>query len=293
MEIPRVTIVTPRLVVVTGWTGAGKSTIAAAIATDIGSTVASFDWLMSALRIFPDIWREIESPAHRQREIGWELLSRVAEQQLRRQGSCVLDLVAREAPRARWRELAMASGASFHVIECICSDVAIHRRLLQGRERGIPGWYEITFEDALHVRDTYVPLHEPKLVLDAADDISHNIAKARTFLGLETANPCAWPRTRPAGYAQPRSAASCRYRRSLRDRPKGPRPPGRMDFQVDRPRCLWHRTVVNAVRDDLDHGRDWSALLERSVVVAFVAVHECAGCAIGAEREDQRVDNDR
>ena len=77
----------PRLALVTGWTGAGKSTIADAVAADIHATVASFDWLMSGLRGFPDIWQAIATTGGLQREIGWRLLSRVAEQQLRQRGS--------------------------------------------------------------------------------------------------------------------------------------------------------------------------------------------------------------
>src|SRR5690606_22423324 len=46
----------PWLIVVTGWTGAGKSTMADLLATEIGATVASFDWLMSALRSHDDVW---------------------------------------------------------------------------------------------------------------------------------------------------------------------------------------------------------------------------------------------
>jgi predicted kinase len=174
----------PRLVLVTGWTGAGKSTIANAIAAELGATVASFDWLMSGLRAFPEIWKAIETPAERQREVGWSLLSRVAEQQLRRGSSCVLDLVAREAPRARWQELATSLGATFHVVECVCSDLEIHKSLLEGRNRAIPGWYELDWADALRVRENYVPLEEPKLVLDAVDPLSSNVAKARALLGI-------------------------------------------------------------------------------------------------------------
>lgn len=174
----------PRLILISGWVGAGKSTIASAIAAEIGATAASFDWLMSGLRSFPEIWETIETPRERQREIGCTLLSRVAEQQLRRGASCVLDLVAREAPRVGWQALAKGYGASFHVIECICSDVAVHKARLTGRERTIPGWYEISFEDAMRNREGYVPLADPKLVLDAVDTLAANLGKARAFLAI-------------------------------------------------------------------------------------------------------------
>lgn len=57
------------LVVVSGWTGAGKSTIADRLGDELGATVASFDWLMSGLRAVPDVWDQVEG---RRRDIpGW------------------------------------------------------------------------------------------------------------------------------------------------------------------------------------------------------------------------------
>jgi predicted kinase len=50
----------PWLVVVTGWTGAGKSTIADLIAGEAGATVASFDWVMSGLRAIPAVWTAVD-----------------------------------------------------------------------------------------------------------------------------------------------------------------------------------------------------------------------------------------
>jgi predicted kinase len=174
----------PKLVLVSGWTGAGKSTVAEALAHDIGATVASFDWLMSGLRAFADLWATIEKPSEFQREVGWSLLSRVAEQQLRRGSSCILDVVAHEKPRQHWQGLAQQQNADFYVIECICSDPTTHRHLVEGRHRTIPAWYEITFTDAQRVRKNYVPLADPKLVLDAVNDRDTNLDAARRYVGV-------------------------------------------------------------------------------------------------------------
>lgn len=178
---------TPRLIVVSGWTGAGKSTIASIVATELDATVASFDWVMSALRALPEVWDQVELPVERQRRVGWNLLSRVAEQQLRRGASCVLDLVAREEPREEWEALASRYGTRFGVIECVCSDPEVHRSRVGGRDRAIPGWYELTWEHVEQGRARYVPLAEPKLVLDAVDPLGANAERVRIWLGSRAA----------------------------------------------------------------------------------------------------------
>ena len=172
----------PCLVVVSGWTGAGKSTIADVVAHELGATVASFDWVMSALRALPEVWAEVEVPVERQRRVGWNLLSRVAEQQLRRGGSCVLDLVARPAPRREWEALAGRYEAWFGVIECTCSDADVHRSRVVGRDRAIPSWYELGWDQVERGRRRYVPLDGPKLELDAVEPLEHNIAAVRRWL---------------------------------------------------------------------------------------------------------------
>ena len=170
-------------VVVSGWPGAGKSTIADAVAAATGATVVSFDWIMSGLRQFPDLWQCVESPMERQREVGWALMSRVAEQQLRRGASVVFDLVARDPVVDQWSELAAQNGAGLFVIECVCEDEDTHRGRIENRQRGIPGWYELTWEQAQRSRENYSALRfEPKLVLSAENPVSVNVERALEYL---------------------------------------------------------------------------------------------------------------
>ena len=174
------------LIVVTGWTAAGKSTIADEIAARINATVASFDWVMSGLRSIDDVWPLVEQPVELQRRVGWNVLSRIAEQQLRRGSSCVLDLVAREEPRQEWQSLVDRYGARLAVIECVCSDETVHRSRVEGRQRLIPGWYELNWEQVARCRRLYIPLAEPKLVVDAVDPLDANLRKVLTHLDNPT-----------------------------------------------------------------------------------------------------------
>lgn len=172
-----------RVVLIGGTTGAGKSTIADALARRLCCSVASFDWLVSALRSFPDVWDAVERPRVKQRQVGCALISRVVEQELRRGASVVIDVVAREEARAEWAQLAATYEASFDVIECVCSDLSIHRERVESRERAIPGWYELSWGDAERGRAAYTPLREPKLVIDAVDPLDGNLEKVVAYVG--------------------------------------------------------------------------------------------------------------
>jgi predicted kinase len=177
-----------RLVVVSGWTGAGKSTVADAVAARLDATVVSFDWVMSGLRAFDDVWPNIEEPVERQRSIGWSLMSRVIEQQLRRGASVVADLVARDVVVDEWRLLAAKYEAPFSVIECLCTDPVVHRSRIEGRDRDIPGWYELTWERVERGRQAYQRLSGSKLVLDAMNPVSNNVQEALSHIGLASSS---------------------------------------------------------------------------------------------------------
>jgi hypothetical protein len=82
------------------------------MANELDATVASFDWVMSGLRCHEDVWSVVEEPVELQRRVGWDLLSRIAEQQLRGAQSCILDLVAREQPRQEWAPRATGTAPS-------------------------------------------------------------------------------------------------------------------------------------------------------------------------------------
>ena len=94
----------------------------------------------------------------------------------------MLDLVAREEARVEWQELAARYGAGFLVVECLCSDIDVHRFRIEGRDRDIPGWYELDWEQVHGGRTSYVPLSEPKLLLDAVDDLATNLSLVKGAL---------------------------------------------------------------------------------------------------------------
>lgn len=66
--------------------------------------------------------------------------------------------------------------------------MCIHRSRVEGRQRDIPGWYELEWErvDWERVergRHAYEPLSEPRVVVDAVNPPEHNLELVmRTWL---------------------------------------------------------------------------------------------------------------
>jgi len=114
--------------------------------------------------------------------VGYDLLTVLAERQLRLEQSVILDSVASTISiRNIWRDLAQRYKADWRVIECICSDSAVHRERLEKRQRGIPGWHELTWADVEYVRSYFTPWDENRLILDSMRSMEKNILEALEY----------------------------------------------------------------------------------------------------------------
>jgi hypothetical protein len=166
----------PTLLLMTGPPGTGKSTLGEAAARTLGGPVLAWDWVMAGLTRFDGIQaalREMDRPAHR--SVGWSILWNLAVAQLRQGRSVVLDGTARAVEVDGTRRTAADAGARCVVAVTSCRDVAVHRARVEGRLRGIPGWYELDWD---HV-SAFLARWEPPpgdLCLDAMDPLADNIA---------------------------------------------------------------------------------------------------------------------
>jgi 8-oxo-dGTP pyrophosphatase MutT (NUDIX family)/predicted kinase len=170
----------PMLVLVTGLQGTGKSTVAELVADLLGAPALAHDWAMSGLRPFPQIEATLDAMDPRGHgPVGWSLLRALAHSQLRRGSSVVLDGVARAPQVEDLRLLAAETGARFTVIMTECSDVELHRSRVEGRQRQIPGWYELDWSHVERARQSW----DPAMAADLRVDSANPVTAIREFLG--------------------------------------------------------------------------------------------------------------
>ncbi len=171
------------LVVMMGLPGTGKSAVAEGVARAIGAPVFSVDPLEATLNRY-GITRE-----HRSDYAAYGLVATLARSQLELGQSAIVDAVnSIELARAWWRDLAAEFVVARPIIECVCSDLVLHRRRIEGRRRDIPGFlYEdgATWPAVEQRRKEYEMCAEDHLVLDAVNPLDANILEAVEYVGFE------------------------------------------------------------------------------------------------------------
>jgi predicted kinase len=166
----------PRLIVLSGLPATGKSAVADGLARELSLPVLSVDPIESAI---------LDAGMERSFETGlaaYNVVEAIADHQLANGRDAIVDAVNSVNPaRDMWRRLAAGHGAKLLIIECVLADGAAHEARLAARARGLaipePSW-----EDVQRRRAEWTPWSEPHLVLDAADPVEANIAKALDFV---------------------------------------------------------------------------------------------------------------
>jgi predicted kinase len=168
----------PHVLLVTGLPGTGKSTIAERVAPSLGAPVFGWDWAMAALTPYGPVVEALQSLGHRDvHAVGWAMVCQTARAQLRRGMSVVLDGLADDAVVAQVRALARDHGGRATVVLTTCDDEAVHEARIDGRQRHIPGWYELTWDRVLVTKGRWVPPDDVDLVVPAEGDLDANVAR--------------------------------------------------------------------------------------------------------------------
>ncbi|MCC5625717.1 AAA family ATPase [Nostoc sp. CHAB 5715] len=154
----------------------GKSTLSEEIARILHIPLFSLDWilramLLSQLRVQQEGFYVTTAEA---------LLTMLIQRQLMLGQSAILDTPANTvAQRKRWQDLAQSYNAEFYGLETICSDMELHRRRVEGRKRGIPGWYDTVswshVERMRFARQAWTDDEGEHLRIDAVHTLNENV----------------------------------------------------------------------------------------------------------------------
>ena len=158
----------PRLIIFDGLPGTGKSSLAEKVGQTLGIPVLARDWIAAALL---DFLKEVNP-----NDAAHAVMAAIAERQFALGQSVIFDCVVGNVERrTRWIELAANHGATLCPIQCICSDAALHRARIEGRQRGIPGWPELTWDHVEEVRKRYEVWPDAPIIVDSVKPFEANL----------------------------------------------------------------------------------------------------------------------
>jgi predicted kinase len=154
----------PRVCLIAGIPGTGKSTLAEGLARELRVPVFSQDWQLGALVPFGALRDDNAAPLS---EVA--LIAAVARQ-LQLGLSAIVDATAVSvAERERLRGVTHALDAHFVGVECVCSDERLHRERVTARSRGIPGWHAtVPWTHVERMRSRWEEWSERDLLVDSA-----------------------------------------------------------------------------------------------------------------------------
>jgi len=166
----------PVLVLVAGLQGTGKSAIAGGVAHELQIPLLAWDWLMGGLTEFEPVQDAFRAMGREEyRRAGWVQLLQLARLQLVHGTSVVIDGLARAGEVEAVRALAAELDARSLVVLTTCA-VDVQRTRIEGRQRAIPGWYELTWEHVAETRTRWVGLPDVDLELDETGTVAQHVA---------------------------------------------------------------------------------------------------------------------
>lgn len=172
----------PKLIVLAGLPGTGKSTLARDFAERSGGVWLRVD-LIEAAVLASGIPRSFETGL-----AAYAVARDVARDHLRLGRAVVIDAVNGVEPaRTMWRELARECDADRYVVELRCSDPVEHRRRVETRGQPTPPLPAPSWEEV--VGREYVPWTEPVLALESEDPPERLVLRILEFVAREPPRP--------------------------------------------------------------------------------------------------------
>lgn len=167
----------PKLIVMSGLPGSGKSTMSEAVAKALKLPIFSVDPIESAI-IRAGITKSFETG-----HAAYLVAENLAQEQIKLGNSVVIDAVnAEDEAKQVWTDCAKRLNVPLVLIECVMKDEKLHRQRLESRVRGLPGFEEITWDRVEERRKAYTPWQQKTLKLEMEDERDKNLKIALDFI---------------------------------------------------------------------------------------------------------------
>lgn len=165
------------LIAMAGLPGAGKSTVADALARDLRAPVLSVDPIEGAM------WAAGIARDQPTGLAAYFVADALARTNLALGLTVIIDAVnAAEPARWMWREMAASVGVPLRFIEVVCSDEDVHRRRLAARTRKIAGFESTPWSLMESARAEWAPWSDERLVLDSCAEATGNMRQALEYV---------------------------------------------------------------------------------------------------------------
>ena len=165
------------LLVVSGLPGTGKSRLAESLSKKMLIPIFSVDPIEAA------IWRSGIEASHETGVAAYEVAATLAEEHLKLGHSAIIDAVNPIAwARQQWSRIAQAQQATLVVIECVCSDINLHRSRIEKRVRNISGMPEISWDRVEQRRKEYEPWQRERFTADSILPIERLVESALKYI---------------------------------------------------------------------------------------------------------------
>jgi predicted kinase len=179
----------PAMIAVMGLSGTGKTSVARAIAAELGLRVVSSDAIRKSLfgKGEQPIGHEKENYGAEANCLTYKKLLDKGRTLLKESGGAILDATfQRAADRASAEEIANSLGANWRLVECLLSPDLIHARL-DKRTKRREGHSDATWDIYLRQREKFEPLNP-------IDDARHLLLDTRPNLSVTSRTACDWLR---------------------------------------------------------------------------------------------------